>query len=363
MTNGRDRAAAAPDGAAQDGAAPVLGVVVVTFNSADVILDNLESLLASQGVRLRIVVVDNASDDGTVALLRDWAAGRRDWQAPGDLPFAIAPAAKPVTLGPVAADGPDHSLALIETGVNGGFAFGVNRGLAALAAVPGIDRFWVLNPDAVVPPDTARAFATHPAPAGGFALMGGRVLYLDPPDMIQIDGGTLNRWTGVTGNLGLGASHSATPAPDAAQMAFVTGASMVASRSFYDRAGPLPEDYFLYYEEVDWALRRGDLPLVYCLGAIVYHRAGTAIGSPTLGRPASAFSLYFKHRARLRFVRRHFPAALPVALAYSAAKAAQLALKGHWAEARTILGASLGFGPSAAIRDRLSPAARDHAFR
>ena len=39
---------------------PTLGVVVVTFNAADIIQDCLESLLASRGVQLAIVVVDNA---------------------------------------------------------------------------------------------------------------------------------------------------------------------------------------------------------------------------------------------------------------------------------------------------------------
>ena len=253
-------------------------------------------------------------------------------------------------------------LTLIEAGVNGGFAAGVNIGLAHLAAHPDIDRFWVLNPDSAVPPDTPLAFATEPGPQGGFALMGGRVIYYDRPDQIQIDGGLINMRTGVTGNIALGQSHASTPAPDPASFGFITGASMVVSRAFYDQAGPMAEDYFLYYEEVDWALRRGDLPLAYCPGGIVYHRAGTAIGSPTLGRPASPFSLYFKHRARIMFMRRFRRRNLPAALAYSLAKAAQLALKGYWPEARTILQASLGLPPPKSVRDRLSPAAAKRAF-
>lgn len=339
-----------------------LGVVIVTFNSADVILDCLESLLASTQVILDVVVVDNASDDGTPALLRDWAAGRHGYGAAADSPVPLAACAKPLRLDGGNNAGLPHRLRLIETGINAGFAAGVNRGLADLSAQTGLERFWVLNPDSVVPPHSAAAFARHPAPPSGFALIGGRVLYLDQPDIIQIDGGTLNRRTGVTGNLGLGARHSATPPPVPAQIDFITGASLIVSRQFYERAGPMPEDYFLYYEEVDWALRRGDLPLLYCADAIVYHRAGTAIGSPTLGRPASPFSLYFKHRARLRFMRRHFPHGLPYAYAYSLAKAAQLLLKGYPAEAGTVLRASFGCGPSAEIRARLSPEAARLAF-
>jgi GT2 family glycosyltransferase len=339
-----------------------LGVVIVAFNSADVILDCLESLLASRGVALSVVVVDNASTDGMPAHLRAWGAGA-PWAPAGDLPLALAPSPKPRALD--GAPGPGgHEITLIETGINAGFAAGVNRGLAHLMADPRLERFWILNPDSVVAPDTARAFATHP---GEFALMGGRVLYLETPDQIQIDGGWVNRRSGLTGNLGLGQISAQTPAPDQSQLDFITGASMVASRRFVAAAGPMPEDYFLYYEEVDWALRRhglpgGDLPLAYCAGALVWHRAGTAIGSPTLGRPAAPFSLYFKHRGRIRFVRRHFPASLPFALGYSLAKSVQLLLKSYPVEAWTVLSASLGLGPSRAVRARLSSEAAARAF-
>ena len=344
--------------------APFLGVVIVAYNSADVILDCLESLLGSSGVRLCVAIVDNASTDTTVADLRGWASGRAGYVASVDLPFKVLPSAKPLTLHDEAdlSDISGHRLTLIETGSNGGFAAGVNRGLAFLAKQPEIDRFWILNPDSVVPPETALAFATEPAPVEGFALMGGRVLYLDTPDVIQIDGGTIDRRSGVTHNVHLFASHSATRPPDPTIFNFITGASMVASRTFLEAAGPMQEDYFLYYEEVDWAQRRGNLPLIYCEMGVVFHRTGTAIGSPTKDRPASTFSLYFKHRGRMRFVRRHFPRNLPLAYAWSFAKAGQILLKGYPFEAWTMLLGSLGAPPPASVRKRLSADAAASAF-
>lgn len=351
-----------PASAPQTG--PALGVVIVGFNSADVILDCLESLLAAKGVALHIVVVDNASTDGTPEALEAWAAGHAPYAAPADLPFALTPAPKPLRLIAPGAEPPPATpaLTLIRAGVNGGFAAGVNLGLADLARHPGIERFWVLNPDSVVPPDTPRAFASHPVPGDRFALMGGRVTYLDPPDMIQSDGGTINRLTGVTHNVNLGRDTGDVPEPDVARLDFIPGANMVASRQFYETVGPLREDYFLYYEEVDWALRRGDLPLVLCPGARIYHRAGTAIGSGTATRLATPFSVYFLQRGRLRFVRRFFPKSLPLAWAFSLAKAAQYLLKGHVREARALLAGSFGLPPPAGIRGRLSPEAARLAF-
>jgi GT2 family glycosyltransferase len=350
-----------------DAPRPRLGVVVVTFNAADVILQNLESLMAEAGdVALDVVVVDNGSTDGTCTAIRAWADGSAPFTAPADMPFPLAACAKPVRIAAEGTPCPDCSaeapaITLIETGLNSGFAGGVNRGLAQLAAHSRSDRFWILNPDSAAASGAALAFAT--SDPGPFSLMGGRVIYTHAPDTIQIDGGTVNRRTGVTGNVHLGRSHAATGAPDPAAMDFITGASMVASRAFYEAAGPIPEEYFLYYEEVDWAFRRpAGLPFAYCAGGLVYHRAGTAIGSPTLERIAAPFSQYFKHRGRMRFVRRHLPGATASAQAYSLAKAAQYLVQGHRAEAWALLAGSFDLAPPAAVRDRLAPEARALAF-
>lgn len=332
-----------------------LGVVLVTYNAGDVIRACLDTLFASTGVVLSVVVVDNGSTDTTIATIADWAAGGA---GAGALPFATQPAQRPGRILQAPVTGAAHSLALIETGVNGGFAAGVNRGLQALMALPALDRFWILNPDSAVPPETAARFATAPA---GFALMGGRVLYFDRPELIQIDGGLIDWRTGVTRNVGQFAPATS-PAPDPATFGFITGASMVAHRDFITAAGPMPEDYFLYYEEVDWALRRGTLPLAYCAGADIYHIAGSAIGSPAPGRTASAFSLYFKHRARMRFLRRYRRRALAGAWAFSLAKAAQLALAGDRAGAVALLRGSADLAPPAAIAARLDGVAASLAF-
>lgn len=347
--------------------AETIGVVVVAFNSADVILDCVESLLQGPGPHPRIVVVDNASPDDTVETLRNWASGKVSFTAPQDIPFHMVPSPKPVALiekrrGEVTELLQGSGVVLLHSGANRGFAGGVNAGLEYLAADPSIQHFWVLNPDAMSAPGTVDAILTAAAANPGYGLMGGRVCYAEPPHRVQIDGGTLNRRTGVTGNVNLGRPMAEVSAPKASELDFITGASMIASRVFYEHVGPMREDYFLYYEEVDWACRRGDLPMIVAGDVVVYHRAGTAIGSPTLERLASPFSIWFKHRGRMRFMRRFHKGALPTAWAYGMAKAAQMVMKRAWPQAWAILAATNGLPAPKSVRGRLAPEAAKIAF-
>ncbi|MEM9581756.1 MAG: glycosyltransferase family 2 protein [Pseudomonadota bacterium] len=303
-----------------------LGVVIVTYNASDVICDCLHTLIAA-GQTDDIVLVDNASTDDTLAVVSTWIGEPQSHTLPDRLPFEISPVQHV-----------ENAISVIANSANDGFAAGVNIGLRYLLDRPHIDRVWILNPDTLIPPGTPQAFATAPE---GFSLMGGRVLYADPPYLVQTDAGTVNRWTGVTSNLNLGAGPDA-PLANGAQADFISGASMVASRAFIEASGPMPEEYFLYYEEVDWAQRRGPLPLVILPGAQVYHRAGTAIGSPTLTQVASEFSTYYKFRARMMYLRQHHPVSLPIGYLYACAKALQFIKNGHRAQAMAVLKAING---------------------
>ncbi len=344
---------------------PGLGIVIVSYNSGDVLLDCLESLLAVVGPEVRIVVVENDSTDDTAEVIQNWAAGTPPYQVPDDCPFPLTATPKPVPLHVTdISQKPETTaqLVMLDAGVNGGYAGGVNAGLAYLAADPAIENFWILNPDSMVPPETLGTLQNWLAQGPRYGLLGGRVNYLENPDQVQIDGGTLNYKTGVTGNVNLGHPAATSTPPKASDLDFITGASMVASRAFYDRVGGMKDDYFLYYEEVDWAMRRGDLPLAYCEGFLIYHRAGTSIGSPTLARFASPFSLYFKHRNRMRFLRRFKPASLITGYAYSIAKVAQILLRGYLPEAGAVFRAVHALPPPKAVRERLSPEAARLAF-
>lgn len=331
---------------------PDIGVVIVSYNSADVILECLETLLGAARGRLRVVVIDNASTDDTCAAIRAWATGNRTATLK-DLPFTASPITKPLAL-----DG-SQGLLLVEAPRNTGFAGGVNQGLTHLENT---DYVWVLNPDCTIPASGFETLFDHLSIHRPEGLIGGRITYMHPATQIQSDGGTIRYHTGVTGNLNLYATDAKTPPPEPTQIDFIPGASMIASRRFLEHTGPMCEDYFLYYEEVDWALRRGVLPLHHVPGFKIYHHGGTAIGSPIVARLASPFSLYFKHRARMMFVRRFRARALPLAYLYSLALIIRMLLKREPGRAWAIFTALHHLPAPPAVRRQLTPETQRRAF-
>lgn len=336
---------------------PGIGLVIVTYRAAGFIADCLESVLASRYPDLRIVVVDNASPDETVQAVRQWAAGAEPALRP-DWPFAADHRApRPVDLvecGPQGpADGRLGTVTLVQAGGNLGFAGGVNLGLELLKADPATDLFWILNPDTVVEPQAPAAFAEAARQAGRFALIGGRVVFFAEPERVQIDGGRIGRLAARVCAVNADADRHAPP-PAADSLDFITGASMVASRAFVERAGLMEEGYFLYFEELDWQLRRGDLPLVVAPDAVVRHHAGATIGSGGISKPG-AFSVWFTSRNTMRFVARWFPWRLPLAYLFAWVRMAR-SFDGTLAQALAFLTGLHQLPPPAAVRRALPEA-------
>lgn len=82
---------------------------------------------------------------------------------------------------------------------------------------------------------------------------------------------------------------------------YLHGAAMMVKREAIDRAGLMPECYFLYYEEYDWSmmLRRAGYTLWYDPAVTIYHKESRATGQ------ASPLKTYYLMRNRLLFVRRN----------------------------------------------------------
>jgi hypothetical protein len=230
-------------------------VSIVTYNSSSTIRDCLDSVLAQEGVKAEIVVVDNLSADATVEVLRKF----------GDRVRVVA-----------------HS-------ANSGFGAGHN--LAARHAGPSRYQL-VLNPDAsLLQRDALRRLVdwmdAHPACGlAGMVLLenGGRA----PPKM------------DYPGARGAPLDFSGLPGT----IAWVLGASMMVRRDAFEKVGGFDEGFFMYGEETDLCLRlrKAGYEIGYVEGVTVSH-----IGGVSEGR-TPAYDLQMQRQKRLhRLYRKHYP--------------------------------------------------------
>jgi len=140
------------------------------------------------------------------------------------------------------------------------------------------------------------------------------LFYHDPGAVQTLGGERFNKWlAGCRPVRAVGGTNGKVDvAAVEAQMSYVTGASLCATRAFVEDAGLLDESYFAYFEELDWLARaRRRFALVYAHDSVVYHKEGRGIGSHRNAAKRSLIADYFLARARLRFTRRYAPAALP----------------------------------------------------
>jgi GT2 family glycosyltransferase len=323
-------------------------VVLLSYNGWADTLECLESVFRGDHAELRVVVCDNASPDDSPAKVRAWAEGRLDaWVAPGKplralshpplpkpIPYAEYDRAQAERGGDPALDPP---LVLVNTGGNLGYAGGNNVGLR-YAMARGFDCVWLLNNDTVVRPDTLRLMAREIRRDPRVGIVGSTLLYYHDPDTVQAWGGaTYNPWLALPRHVG--AYRPAAEPVDAAQverrLAYVTGASMLVSARFLAEVGLMSEEYFLYFEEIDWALRgEGRFRLAYAAESIVYHKEGGSIGASTERKTRLAD--YHFMRNRILVTRKFKPAALPTVYFALAVGALRRARRGEWDRVRMI---------------------------
>ncbi len=264
---------------------PDVGVIIVSYNVADLLRKCLRSVLASRGVELAVCVVDNGSADGSADLVR------------AEFP----------------------QVHLIVSAENRGYSAANNLGIRYfLAQTPPPRYILLLNPDTEVPPE-------------GIAEM---VAYLDRNPEAGIAGPKLVR---PDGSLDLACRRSF-PSPEVSfyrmvglsrlfprsrrfgrynltyldpdvetEVDSVVGAFMLVRREALEAAGPMDEDFFLYGEDLDLAFRvkaRGWKVLYYPKVVVLHHK-----GEST--RRARARAVREFYRAMLIFYRKHYAPANP----------------------------------------------------
>jgi N-acetylglucosaminyl-diphospho-decaprenol L-rhamnosyltransferase len=254
---------------------PRWAAVVVNYDAGPLLLEVTDSLLAdtSTGTAPELVVVDNASTDGSLAALQ---------------------AARP-------------DVAVIEAGANLGYAGAANLGIAATDA-PVVA---VCNPDIRVEAGTGAALVRRVEDEPDLGAVGPTVLEPDgtrypsarrnPSALVASGHGTLGRiWPT---NPFTRRYRELDADPNAARdVDWVSGAAIWLRRDALETIGGWDPRYFMYVEDVDlcWRLRRSGWRVAYEPGGTVVHVKGVS----TDRHPYRMIVAH--HRSLLRFASRRW---------------------------------------------------------
>lgn len=302
---------------------PLVYVLLLNWNGWADSVECLESVLRSDYTRYRVVLCDNGSTDGSLERIRAWAEGRLvPERAPGGELGRLSspPIAKPVPYRELSRQEAesglgraDLPLTLVRIGENLGFAGGNNVGLRLVLARGEFSFVWLLNNDTVVRPDTLRALVRRMTERPEAGICGSKLLYYRDPGVIQgLGGASYNQWLGTNRHLGYLEPEAAAGDRDVeADLDYVIGASMLVGRRFLEEVGLLSEEYFLYFEELDWVYRaRGRFALAYAADSVVYHKEGGSAGTGAPEKKSRQVD-YFVTRSKLLFTWKFVPWALP----------------------------------------------------
>ena len=196
-----------------------VGAVVLHYRNRDDLARTVGALDAQTSPPSRVVIVDNASGDGSAEWLRE--------------------------------NFPRHTVLALDR--NEGYAAGMNAGIGLL---PDADAVLLLTHETLLAPDALAALTARLDAEPAVAAVGPLVGMLDNPDLVWSAGGTLDRRTWETRHLGMRepmADHAGAPYA----VEWLDGCALLLRASAVRDAGPLDEGYFLYFEEVDYLFALG----------------------------------------------------------------------------------------------------------
>lgn len=243
---------------------PYIVTVILNTNRRDDTLACIASLTESHYSNHSIIVLDNASTDGSVEAIQE-----------------KFPAVQ-----------------IISLEENKGYAGNNNVGIAA-AVAQGADWVFVLNEDTILDPDCLNQLVLVGESDPSIGIVGPMVYHYDEPTVIQSAGGQMNQH--------LEAVHIAQNEEDKGQFVqprpvdWISGCAILVRRPLIEQVGMIDERFFYYWEETEWCLRAGRAGwrIMHVPDARLWHK-----GVQRDYRP-SANVTYYSTRNRLLMLAKH----------------------------------------------------------
>lgn len=266
---------------------PNVGIAIVNYKTAPLVEDCLRSIAehALPHCAMQVCVVDNASGDGSAERLAAFIA-TEDY---GDWAHCL-PAER-----------------------NGGFAYGNNLAFKHLEQY-GCDYLWLVNPDTRLQAGSLEALLALFAQQPGAGVAGSRLE--DEDGTPQIAAFNFPTPLGELVNTshfnafykllpGRVTARRLTEHPESVD--WVAGASMLISAAAVKAAGLMDENYFLYFEEVDYCrlIRAKGFSIWYVPDSRVVHMVGAATGISDMRKRAPRRPAYW-FESRQRYFQKNF---------------------------------------------------------
>ncbi|PNU18899.1 hypothetical protein C2E25_15150 [Geothermobacter hydrogeniphilus] len=249
--------------------APSVCVVVVNWNKKQDLLRLLTLLHRLDYSHFKIVVVDNASNDGSPDAVRE---------------------AFP------------SSVTLLETGSNlggtGGFNVGMDYGIQNE-----FDFLWLLDNDAIVETDSLKNLVSAALSSPEVGIVGSRILNAEDPSFLVKLGANIDWKYGHVRSVMQNARDREMSARFL-NVDYVPFCSALISRRCVLQTGPLDERFFLYWDDSDFCIRAGKAGFrtIVALSSRVYHPSFTEKGrSQNYYLVRNTFLFFAKHLQGLNF--------------------------------------------------------------
>ena len=274
-------------------------IVILNYKGWEDTIECLESVFNLNYLNFQVIVVDNSPTLESINKIKEWASGESYINIKTDFKNLISPSVKkPLDYIIISEDDSkinkyNHSLIVIKAKKNLGFSSGNNIGIKYALRIDDFKYCWLLNNDTVIEKESLinKIDYIEKRKNKKIGILGSKLLYYNNPDKIQAVGGKFNTTFLMSSHVGEGMS-STVKKEKFPTIDYVVGASMFVSNIFLKDVGLLSEDYFLYYEELDWIYRSKNKSWIidWCENSIVYHKEGGSIGSSNIYKNRSEFS-------------------------------------------------------------------------
>lgn len=243
-----------------------IGIYICNFNKAEMVVKCVQAILDQTYQDFDIYVVDNASTDNSVELLRQIYGNR---------------------------------ITILQNAENVGGSGGFGRGIREA-----LDRnykyFMLIDNDAFLDRHAIEELHSYIDLHEDVGICGAETLYLQDPKKIQDLGGKLDydnyRWGGVIGGM------TEMPGSAILECDYVASCSVIARTSAVREFGLFPEENFIYWDDIEWCTK--------CWRAgykvVVNGRAKTLHDMSGASRQ-NMFLRYYANRNRLKFFTKYLP--------------------------------------------------------